>query len=122
MVRNEFESDTLATTVYSRDSFIGTLETRLSRRSNVSLTTAIEKPRDVSTNCDDTAETAADSTDQSNAFPQTSPIRWEPLPRPDKRTHSIRARPDKRVPTLVVPRASHSVLCSLRTLKFILYD
>ena len=62
---------------YSRDSFFGTLETRLSRRSIVPLNPTIEKPRNASTNCDETAVTMVDSTDQSNASPQTSLIRWE---------------------------------------------
>ena len=68
---------------------MGTLETSLSRRSIVPLTPTIEKPRGVSTNGVDTAVTAVDSMDQSNAFPQTSPIRWEPLPRPDKRVPTV---------------------------------
>ena len=46
--------------LYIRDSFIGTLETRLSIRLIVPLTPTIEKPRDASTNCDDTAVTAVD--------------------------------------------------------------
>ena len=71
--------------MYSPDSFIGTLETRLSRRSIVPLTPTIEKPRDASTNCDDTVVTVVDSTDQSNTSPQTSPIWWDSLPRLDKR-------------------------------------
>ena len=71
--------------MYSRDSFIRTLETHLSRRSIVTLTATIEKPRDASINCDNIAVTAVDSTDQSNTSPQTSPIKWESLPRPDKR-------------------------------------
>ena len=33
----------------------------------------IEKPRDASPNCDETAVATVDSTDQSNASPQTSP-------------------------------------------------
>ena len=70
-------------TIYSRDSFIGTLETRLSRRSIVPLTPTIENPRDASTYCDATAVTAVDSRDQSNASPQT------PLPRPDKRVPTV---------------------------------
>ena len=60
-------------------------KTRLLKRLIVPLIPTIEKPRDASTNCNDTAVTAIDSTDQSNASPQTSPIRWKPLPRPDKR-------------------------------------
>ena len=76
--------------IYSRDSFIGTLETRLSRRSIVPLTPTIEKPRDASTNCDERAVTVLDSTNQSNASPQTSPYRV-----PINETYSIRSRPDK---------------------------
>ena len=60
-------------------------ETRISMRSIVPLTPTTKKPRDASTNYDDTAVTAVDSTEQSNASNQTSPIRWEPLPHPDKR-------------------------------------
>ena len=71
--------------LYIRDSLIGTLETRLSRSSIVPLTPTVEKPREASTNCDDTTVTAVDSADQSNDSAQTSRIRWEPLPRPDRR-------------------------------------
>ena len=74
---------------YSRDSFLGTLKTRLSRRLIVPLTPTTEKPLGASTNCDNTAVTAIDSTDQSNASPQTSPIRWEPLQRTDKRVPTV---------------------------------
>ena len=66
------------------------------------LTPTIEKPGDASTNCDDIAVTAVDSTDQSNASPQASPIRWEL---------------DKRVPTVVwnyLPNCSISFECILQ--------
>ena len=72
--------------IYSRDSFIGT---RLSRRSIVPLTPTIEKPRDTLANCDEATVIAVDSADQSNASPQTSPIRWEPLLHPDKRVPTV---------------------------------
>ena len=65
-----------------RDSFIETID-----RSPQPLT--IEKPSDASINCDDTVMTAIDSTDQSNASSQTSPIRWEPLPHSDKRVPTV---------------------------------
>ena len=96
---------------YSRASFIGTLETRLLRRSIVPLTPIIEKSCDASTNCDDIAMTAVDSTDQSNASPQMSPIRWEPL-----------SRPDKRVPTVKVISYALFHICSKYTTFFIFFD
>ena len=85
---------------YSRDSFIGTLETRLLRRSIVPHTATIEKIRVASTNCDVT-------TDQLNASPQTSPNRV-----PINETHSVWGQPEKRVLTVI--EANHcTVSCIL---------
>ena len=58
----------------------------------------------VSTNFDDTAVTAVDSTDQSNAFRQTNPLGGSPYCVWINETHSIWVRSDKGVPTVYMKR------------------